>query len=79
MLLPLTNGGVGVGGASKAGLKFTGLSDTGVFVEEVLPGIDSEVKDQIQSGDQLLQFNETKIGKLVCHTHSLVDLSTLAI
>ena len=51
-----------VGGASKAGLRLTGFSSTGVFVEEVLPGSQAEVEGLVQRGDQLLQINETKIG-----------------
>ncbi len=52
-----------VGGASKAGLRLSGFSTTGVFVEEVLPGSQAEVKGQIQRGDQLLKINGTKIGR----------------
>ena len=47
-----------MGGASKAGLQLGGFSSTGVFIEKLLPGNEAE----LQTGDQLLQINETKIG-----------------
>ena len=52
-----------MGGASKAGLKLGGFSTTGVFVDSIIPGSEAEMKDLVQKGDQLLQINDTKIGK----------------
>ena len=51
-----------MGGASKAGLRLSGLSSTGVFVDRVLPGSQAEVEGHIQRGDQLLEINGRKIG-----------------
>lgn len=51
-----------MGGASKAGLELGGFSSTGVFVEDLIPGSEAEVKGQLRKGDQLLEINGTKIG-----------------
>ena len=52
-----------MGGASKAGLRLGGFSSTGVFVEGVLPGSETEKDGQFREGDQLLEIDGRKIGE----------------
>ena len=48
---------------SGLGMDLTGLSDTGVFVSELIPEGTMETSRLVRVGDQILQVNGQSVGK----------------